>query len=594
MKQRTMLYLFILSAVMVSATVYAGETKPEIQIAAESTTGSLKDMELNGNQIVLLFDSDVHGGISSDENYSGSSASLGYAGLAAVKAEVGETTDQLTVIDLGDAIQGSVVTTESDGQDAMDLMEKIGYDICIPGNHEFDYGMDTFLSYAQNASADFLSCNFVSIETGETVVDAYKVVPYEVNGREIKIGYVGICTPETITKSTPTYFQNEDGEFIYGFSAQTNEQLYETVQNAVDAAVSDGADYVVALAHLGDSGVEEAWSSRNVIKNTEGIDVILDGHAHDTIAGEVINDKNGDEVLLTAVGTKLENIGVVKFDASQDNEMTISSGLVNELTEDEISSEVYKELDTMVKDIEKKYEYLFVKVGNTEHALVINDPDNPEIRLVRNEETNMGDFITDAYRIQTGADIAFMNGGSIRADIGAGEIKYMDLITVLPWNSEAGVIEVTGQQILDCLEMGARLAPEECGGFIQPSGLTYTIDTTMKSSVNVNSEGEFVSVDGEYRVKDVMVGEEPLDKDKTYTLAINRYYSEECGDGMTMFKGSKVISPAEGEEWTIDHDLVIDYIASLDDVIGDEYAQAHGQGRITLITEEKADDTAEE
>ena len=247
-----------------------------------------------------------------------------------------------------------------------------------------------------------------------------------------------------------------------------------------------------------------------------------------------------------------------------------------------------------IKDIEKKYEYLFVKVGNTEHALVINDPDNPEIRLVRNEETNMGDFITDAYRIQTGADIAFMNGGSIRADIGAGEIKYMDLITVLPWNSEAGVIEVTGQQILDCLEMGARLAPEECGGFIQPSGLTYTIDTTMKSSVNVNSEGEFVSVDGEYRVKDVMVGEEPLDKDKTYTLAINRYYSEECGDGMTMFKGSKVISPAEGEEWTIDHDLVIDYIASLDDVIGDEYAQAHGQGRITLITEEKADDTAEE
>ena len=136
MKQRTMLYLFILSAVMVSATVYAGETKPEIQIAAESTTGSLKDMELNGNQIVLLFDSDVHGGISSDENYSGSSASLGYAGLAAVKAEVGETTDQLTVIDLGDAIQGSVVTTESDGQDAMDLMEKIGYDICIPGTHE--------------------------------------------------------------------------------------------------------------------------------------------------------------------------------------------------------------------------------------------------------------------------------------------------------------------------------------------------------------------------------------------------------------------------------------------------------------------------
>ena len=571
------------------AVTEAEDIAYEVSVSAESATGTLEDMNVEEDDVVILFESDVHGGISADEDYSGSSDSLGYAGLAAVKADTASITDQLTMIDLGDAIQGSVVTTESSGQDAMTLMEEIGYDICIPGNHEFDYGMDVFLEYAENATADFLSCNFVNTETGEAIFDGYKVVSYDVNGKEFQVGYVGICTPETIAKSTPTYFQDEDGNFIYGFSVETDEQLYETVQASVDAAIADGADCIVALGHLGDSGVEEAWSSRSVVENTTGIDVILDGHAHNTIAGEVITDKDGEDVLLAATGTKLENIGVVKFSVEEDGAVAVTSGLVNELTEDQTKSEAYTAMDEKVQEIQEQYAYLFVKVGSVDYDLVIYDPADGETRLVRTTETNMGDFLTDAYRIQSGADIAFLNGGSIRANISEGDITYMDLITVMPWNSETGMIEVTGQQILDCLEMGAHLYPEECGGFIQTSGLTYAIDTTMESSVNVNSDGEFVSVDGEYRVKDVMVGDEPLDLEKTYTLAINKYYSEECGDGMTMFKGSKVLSPAEGEEWLIDHDVVIDYLAAIGDKIGDEYADPYGQGRITLIT---ADTTA--
>lgn len=570
----------IAAIILISQTAYPHEVS-----ADNAIIGSFDDMGIKEDDILLLFDSDVHGGISDDEKYSGSADSLGYAGLAAVKAAASSLTDQMTMIDLGDAIQGSVVTTESDGQDAMKLMEAVGYDICIPGNHEFDYGMDSFLDYAANASADFLSCNFVNTETQSSVFDGYKIVSYETGGGEFQIGYVGICTPETIAKSTPTYFQDEEGNFIYGFSAETDEQLYHTVQESVDAALADGADYIVALAHLGDSGVEEAWSSRSVVANTSGINVILDGHAHNTIAGEIIQDKNNEDVLLTAVGTKLENIGVVKISVKEDGSVSASSGLINTLTEEQRESDAYKTLGKMVQEIQEQYAYLFVKVGSTKYDLVIYDPADEETRLVRTAETNMGDFLTDAYRIQSGADIAFLNGGSIRANITAGDITYMDLITVMPWNSQTGVIEVTGQQILDCLEMGAHLYPEECGGFIQTSGLTYTIDTTIESSVNVNGDGEFVSVDGEYRVRDVMVDTEPLDLAKTYTLAINKYYSEECGDGMTMFKGSKVISPADGEEWKIDHDVIIDYLASLDDSTGESYENPYGQGRILLITE---------
>ncbi len=546
------------------------ETQTEADIEYSVTlgdpvTGTLADMGIQENDIVVLYDNDVHGGISSDKNYSGSDTSLGYAGLAAVKAEASGITDKVTTVDLGDAIQGSVVTTESNGKDAMDLMAKIGYDILVPGNHEFDYGMEEFLSYAQGTDGKFISSNFIDTVSGESIFDGYTVIPYDVDGTEINIGYVGMTTPETIAKSTPTYFQDEDGNYIYGFSAETPDQLYDTVQASIDAAKEDGADVIVAVGHMGDRGVESDWSSISVVANTTGIDVFLDGHAHNVIPGEVITDKEGKDVILSSTGTKLNNIGVLKLSVGEDGEVTATTG----------ASDAYAEMDEAVQEIQAQYEYLFVKVGSLDYDLVIYDPETGD-RLVRVAETNMGDFLTDAYRIQAGADIGFLNGGSIRANIDAGDIVYMDLITVMPWNSETGVIEVTGQQILDCLEMGAHLYPEECGGFIQPSGLTYTIDTTIPSSVNVNSDGEFVSVDGEYRVKDVMVGDEPLHLDQTYTLAINKYYAQEYGDGMTMFKGSKVLDPAEGEEWKIDHDV------------------PYGQGRITLITEEAPEEVTEE
>ena len=575
------------------------DTEMEVSVAYNVTvsdetgkTGTLEDLDVAADDIVLIYTNDVHGGISGDEEYSGSANSLGYAGLAAVKEDIASISDQVTTIDLGDAIQGSVVCTESDGQDAIELMSMIGYDICIPGNHEFDYGMEAFLDYAENSDATFLSCNFIDEESGESVFDGYQVVTYNVGGQEFRVGYVGISTPETIAKSTPTYFQDEDGNYIYGFSADTPEQLYTTVQDAVDGAIADGADCVVALAHLGDQGVESDWSSLSVAANTTGIDIILDAHSHSTIPGEVITNADGEDVLLTSTGTKLENIGVLTLSVDESGEVTAASGLVDELTPEELSSDAYTEMDETVKGIEEQYAYLFEEVGTSDFALVVNDPADPDTRLIRTTETNLGNFLTDAYREYTGADIAFLNGGSIRADIPAGDIVYMDIITVLPWNSELGVIEVTGQQILDCLEMGAHLYPEECGGFIQTSGLTYAIDTTMPSSVNVNSDGEFVSVDGDYRVKDVMVGDEPLDLEKTYTLAINDYYSIECGDGMTMFLGSKRILPEEGEDPIVDHDVITDYLASLDNVVPDTYEDPYGEGRITLLTEDADQDIA--
>ena len=584
------------------------EAEPEISfdmvVSDNTVTGTFADMGVTEDDIVILYMNDVHGGISPDKEYSGSSSSLGVAGLAAVKEEAIDAAADVTVVDCGDAIQGSVVTTESNGQDMMDLMNEIGYDIRIPGNHEFDYGMDAFLEYASEADSAYICSNFMDKVTGEPVFDGYTLIDYDVNGTVITIGYVGMTTPETIAKSTPTYFQDEEGNYIYGFSADTPQELYDNIQASIDAAYEAGADVVIGLAHMGDKDVEPDWSSTAVAANTTGMDVILDGHAHSVLPGQIVTNKDGEDVLISSTGTKLENIGVLKLSVGADGTVDVQSGLVNQLTEEERALDSYSDLYEMVQDIEDKYSYLFVVVGTTDQDLVIYDPVT-ENRLIRVADTNLGDFLTDAYRELYNNDIGLLNGGSIRANIEAGEINYMDIVSVFPWNTEYSIVEISGQVILDCLEMGAHLYPEECGGFMQVSGLTYKIDSTIPSSVQVNSDGEFVSVDGEYRVKDVMVGDEPLDLEKNYRVGINTYYSKEYGDGMTMFKGCKFILPSDGAaesveedsteaaeaealptEPVIDHDVIIDYLEAIGGNVGEAYADPYGEGRITVITEE--------
>ena len=588
-------------------TEAAEEIEYSVALSGMDVVGTYEAMDVTEDDIVVLYTNDVHGGISADMDYSGSANSLGYAGLAAVKAEAENDAAAVTTVDNGDAIQGSVVTTESDGHDAMNLMDMIGYDIRIPGNHEFDYGMEAFLDYANTVDSEFICSNFIDTTTGEPIFDGYTLIDYAVNDDVVTIGYVGMTTPETIAKSTPTFFQDEEGNYIYGFDAETPQNLYDSIQASIDAAYADGADFVIGLAHMGDIDVEPDWSSVAVAANTTGMNIILDGHSHSVLPSLTATNKDGEDVLISSTGTKLENIGVLKLNVGEDGVVTATTGLVNELSDAERASEEYAQVYEAVQEIEDGYAYLFVVEGTTDYAMVIYDPETGD-RLVRLQETNLGDFLADAYRIVYNNDIGMINGGSIRADIAAGDINFMNIISVFPWNTEYSVVEVTGQTILDALEMGAHLYPEQCGGFMQVSGLTYKIDTTIPSSVNVNTDGEFVSVDGEYRVKDVMVGEEPLDLERTYRLGINTYYSMEYGDGMTMFKDCKFVFPngeaaqeavaeasteAETEvveelpaEPVIDHDVVIAYLDMLGGVVPEEYADPYGQGRITLITEE--------
>ncbi|MCI8478902.1 MAG: BMP family ABC transporter substrate-binding protein [Oscillospiraceae bacterium] len=530
-------------------------------MAADGTTAQ-------EGKIVILHTNDVHCGIdqtTKDEAITG----IGYAGVAAYKAEMEAEygADNVTLVDAGDAIQGGTIGTLSKGADIVAIMNKVGYDIAIPGNHEFDYGMDQLLSLVKDsAEYDYLCSNFTDLE-GNPVFDSYKILTYG----DVKVGYVGIDTPESFTKSTPTYFQNEKGEYIYSFQ-QGNEgkDLYNAVQKAVDAAKKDGADYVVAIAHLGDNGSTDVWKASAVVANTTGIDVIIDGHSHEEIEKEITN-KDGETVLWAQTGTKLANIGKVVIDTKTGE---ISCELVSGYDkQDETVAAFVAEINAKFEDTLKKV------VAKTDVALTTLDPESGE-RAVRSAETNLGDLCADAYRIMLGSDIAFVNGGGVRADIKAGDITYSDIISVHPFGNEACMVETDGQHILDALEMGARLLPEENGGFLQVSGLTYTVDTSIPSSVVLNDENEFVKVEGDYRVKDVKVNGEDLDLTKTYTLASHNYMLKSGGDGFVMFKDAKLIKDCV----MVDNQVLINYIVDeLKGVVGEDYADPKGQGRITVL-----------
>ena len=532
-------------------------------------TAFAEDAEQEGD-IVILYTSDVHCGI--DEGF-------GYVGLQQIRESLKARGDTVLLVDDGDAIQGEPVGTMTRGEAILDLMNELKYDVVIPGNHEFAYGMEQFLSLTKKAEFPYISCNFNY--KGELVFDPYLIL--KANGK--KIGFVGVTTPQTLVGSTPRNFQDENGEFVYGFCQdETGEALYGAVQEAVDCARGEGADYVIVLAHLGNAEDARPWNYANVLSNTTGIDVMLDGHSHDTDQ-VIMKNKDGEDVIRSACGTKLACIGYCRITPDGEiscglytwnNPVSVPSllGIHNEISDAVIAAT--KELDEKLSEV----------VAVTKVNLTINDPTEVDaesgrpIRMVRRAETNMGDFYADAFRDQSGADVVLIGGGGIRDSIQAGDVTLNDILKVSPFGNYLTVIEVTGQQLLDALEWGSSAVPGENGGFMQVSGLSYEINAAIESNCRKDEDGMFAGIQGERRVQNVLVGGEPIDPDATYTLAGLDYWLLDNGDGFSMFDNAKVLQ----DRVKLDNQVLIDYIVqTLGGVVGEEYENPYGEGRIVIV-----------
>lgn len=523
------------------------------------------------NDIVILYTNDVH--CAADIN-------LGYATLAAYKEYMEEATPYVTLVDCGDAVQGDPVGSISEGEYPVDFMNQVGYDYAILGNHEFDYGMEQLSDLISQSNATYLGCNITYTGEGENALSAVK--PYEiVNYGDVDVAYIGVTTPESITQTTPATFMDENGSYVYDFSGTSGEDFCAVVQGNIDECKEQGAEYVVLLTHLGTDEVSEPYRSTDLIAGTTDVDVVLDGHSHSVISCEYVNNKDGEKVLLSSTGTKLNYIGQLMI--------TEDGMLITTL----IST--YPDQDQMVaayiSDKEAEFdETLGAVVAHTDVKLRTNTDGG--IRLVRIRETNLGDLCADAYRVISGADIAFINGGGIRAEIESGEITNGDILSVNPFGNSICVVQVSGQEILDALEMSCsqmqaqtddgQNAIGEYGGFQQVSGLKFTVDTSVEPALELDEDGMFVSCGDPRRVKDVEVlnkdGDyEPIDPDGEYTLATTGYLIKEGGDGLNMFMDNELVI----DGGLTDYQVLIDYITEyLDGVVGEEYEQP--QGRITV------------
>lgn len=519
--------------------------------------------------LYILFTNDVHCGV--DEG-------LGYAGLWQIRRELESEGYETILVDNGDFIQGGAVGTLTKGEAIIRLMNKLKYDVAIPGDHEFDYGMDRFNELVKMAEFPLISCNFN--KEGSLIFKPYTII--EKMGK--KIAFVGVTTPQTPTKSTPSVFQDGKGNFIYDFlQDKTGEKLYAAVQKAVDAAAAEGADYIYLMAHLGNKAEYSPWTYADVVSHTKGIDVVLDGHSHDT---EQVTMKNleGKTVARSSCGTKLNAVGYSLITPDgKIKETNIWSwpnsigapkllSIKNEMSE--AIAEATVEVDAKLKEV----------VAKTDVELTINDPKEKDssgnpIRMVRRSETNLGDLCADALKTIGEADIGLINAGGIRTSIPKGDITYGNIMNVFPFENQVCVINATGQQILDALEWASKDVPNENGAFLHVSGLTYEVDSTVPSTCEADVNNMFTKVTGTRRVSNVKVGDAPIDPGKKYSVAGIEYNLMQHGDGLTAFDGAEVLK----NQLMVDNQLLIDYITkNLKGTVSGDYADPYGQGRIKI------------
>lgn len=503
--------------------------------------------------ITIVYTNDIHGYINNvTKDGAGEEVdALRFSKVAGYVDELKKTKKNVLLFDAGDQVQGSVYGALDKGKEMISIMNKAGYQLATPGNHDFDFGMDGFKYFTEHADFPYVSCNFLTLPERENVLDSYKI--FDFSGT--KIGVIGISTPETITASTPTYFQNDKGEFIYTFlGADDPNSLYTSVQNTIDK-IKDQVDYVIALGHLGVDIHAKATgvSSEQVIANTTGLSAFIDGHSHTIIEQNMVKTKDNKDCLLTQTGCYLSAFGELTI--SKDG--TFSSRLIKDT---EYVDQEVKQMETAL--ITRIKNEMGETIAGADNELYVNNPDKPTQRIIRARETNLADLCSDCMywyindEKQLDCDIAMVNGGGIRAGIKSGEVTYLDVQSVHPFGNQVCLIKTKGINIKNAIEMGVDVigqwdddwdCPAENGGFLHIAGMKYEVDASIPSSVKKDSEGMFLSVDGPYRVKNLQVynkttkAYEDLDEEKEYAVGGINYLLRNSGNGLSMFKESPVI-----------------------------------------------------
>ncbi len=546
--------------------------------------------------VTILYTNDVHTYIDNK------SPKPTYAAIAALKKSIEDTGRDVLLVDAGDHIQGTAYGSMDDGATIIELMNEAGYDLATPGNHEFDYGMARAKAVLREADFPYVSCNWVDLRTGFNVLPSVKF--FFVGGR--KIAFVGVTTPETFTKSTPAYFMNDaQTKYIYDIlGGEDGQKLYDAVQKAIDKAEFWGADTIIGLGHLGVDPSSSPWTSEEVIAHTHGFTAFIDGHSHTVMANKQVTDASGKAVTLTQTGSYFKNIGKMTVGADG----TITTELID--TYEGLDAAVAAPASNWISAVD---DMLGEEIAVGDTKFYINDPATGK-RRIRSGETNLGDFVADGIYTyfneieELHCDVAIMNGGGIRTDVEAGPWSFKTCKTVSPFGNVACLMSVTGQQIQDALEFGARFAGaegKENGGFLQVAGARYTIHPMIPNTVQTNDKNVWTGSAATPRVSNVEIYDkttgtyQPLDPNATYALAGMNYTLRNLGDGFAMFDGATLIKDYVSEDYLVMSSYAamfggvdangLPHLASANSPLADypgyllNYEDPYGAGRIQMI-----------
>lgn len=444
-------------------------------------------------QVTLLQVNDVYQFLPVDRGATG-----GLARLSTLRKQLAAKWQHTLFLLGGDTISPSVESNTYKGRQMIDAWNAIKLDYSVLGNHEFDFGPDTLRERIKESRFTWLGANVVDKKTGKPFGDTPPFVIREFDG--VKVGLFGLVLPETRQTSRP----GPDVDF---------QDVCETARRIVPEMRAAGAQVVIAMTHL-------TMREDKAVARCAPIDVIIGGHEHtllESLAGRTPIFK------MTADARQMGRI-TLNIQAASGQLESVDWEIIP------VTSDIQPDPDFAA--VTEKYKDLLAelgaRVGRTEVELDAGSEAN------RTGETNVGNFVADAFRQATGADVALINGGSIRADmrISPGELTKREVLSILPFANPVVKIEVTGATLRAALEHGVSRSAEdpEPGRFPQVSGLRFTFDVSRPAGS---------------RVTEVMVNGKALDDQKKYTLATSSFVAIDGGDGYTMFRGAPFLIKAE-------------------------------------------------
>ncbi|MEX3010299.1 bifunctional UDP-sugar hydrolase/5'-nucleotidase [Hoeflea sp. TYP-13] len=507
-------------------------------VVALSAGTAMADYKLN-----IVHINDLHSRIESVNKYDSTCSAENeaegkcFGGIARVATKINELRDgiknaggNVIVLDAGDQFQGSLFYTTYKGDAAAEFMNKIGFDVMAVGNHEFDDGPEGLSNFLDKVSMPVISGN--TDVSGNNLlagrIPAHTVL--DVGGE--KIGIVSVLATDTDETSAP------------GPSVKFEDEIEHLTKKVAELEAA-GVNKIIALTHVGFNRDQEIAAA------VPGLDAVVGGHSHTLLSNTkegapsyptMVKGTDGRDVPVVQAYAYSKYVGDLTLTFDDDGNLTGASGDTILL---DSSVKPDAEILTRVKELGGPIEAVKSKVVAQSDDLIVGDR-----AVCRAGECSMGNLVTDAMldRVKNqGIQIAFQNGGGLRASIDKGEVTMGEVLTVLPFQNTLSTFQIKGQGLIDALENGVSQVEDGAGRFPQVAGMKFTWDAAAEPGQRIVS----VMVEGGN-------GYEPLDPAKVYGVVTNNYVRN-GGDGYKIFKTDAMNAYDYGPGLEI---VVADYLAA--------------------------------